>query len=356
MNDNLIKNFWNCGCFIGIPSENKIYVMTHQSDFKNNECILNPPYFYLNDFYMNHSSPYFKGEVFFEISYSEMLKLISKEFSEKPQISWNELSKKNYINQFESIKNAIDTGYLKKGVPYSSLNGQSLISTKNKVYLIKSLLENKNQNSTYIYGYWNQFNGFIGSTPELLFIQNDCYVQTIALAGTVPNAKNVNKEAFVNNQKMQKEHLLVIEGLKHSLSQFGMVSIGETKILELPKLIHLKTDILVKLKENFPFQFEKFLKEIHPTAAVGSLPKNSQGNWLPQTKEEILNRGYYAAPFGIILDENNSICICTIRGMQWQDNIVKICAGGGVILESDINLEWQEIESKMDAIKYSLGL
>jgi menaquinone-specific isochorismate synthase len=141
------------------------------------------------------------------------------------------------------------------------------------------------------------------------------------------------------------------------LSKFGKVKIGETKLLELPKLIHLKSDIKIELPKNTEFEFENFLKELHPTAAVGTLPKNPESNWLlPASMNERDNRGYFAAPFGIVLDDKNSICICTIRGMQWQNNFVKICAGGGVIHESELIKEWEEIVSKVEAIKYNLGV
>ena len=355
MKSKILSEFLDFGYFIGLPSENKVWCMV-SSNQNSSSRNLKPPYFYLNDYYMSKKAPFCKGELFFEFSYSELLDIIHKENYEKPNIKWDKLDKNIYTHQFNNLKLEIEKDVLKKGVPYSFLKGNAEINRENKIYLLNKILENKNQNSSYIYGYWNKDEGFIGSTPELLFIQKNKNVHTIALAGTIPNEPGAKKEEFLLDKKMQKEHFYVVEGLKLSLLNFGKVIIGNTKLLELPKLIHLKTDIQIELQSSEKFNFEKFLFEIHPTAAVGTLPKNPRSNWLVQSEKEIENRGYYAAPFGIILDENNSMCICTIRGMQWKDSSLKICAGGGVINESIFNLEWEEIISKINAIKYSLGV
>ncbi len=356
MNNKNLNDFLDFGYFIGDPSENKIWCMIPSYQSYSSAQQLKPPYFYLNDFYMSKNAPFCKGEAFFELSYSDLQKIILNEKSEKPNIEWDVLDKDIYTGQFDSLKIEIEKSILKKGVPYSYLKGNANIKRENKIYLLKKMLENKNQNSSYIYGYWFKNEGFIGSTPELLFTQKNKNAHTIALAGTIQNEPSANKVEFLLDAKMQKEHFFVVEGLKLSLIKFGKVVVGDTKLLELPKLIHLKTDIHVELRSNEIFKFEKFLIEIHPTAAVGMLPKNPQSKWLSRSETEIANRGYYAAPFGVILDENNSICICAIRGMQWSGSALKISAGGGVIHESEFNLEWEEIISKINAIKYSLGL
>lgn len=356
MKNEILNDFLDFGYFIGAPSENKVWCMVSSYQTYHSSQDLKPPYFYLNDFYMSKNAPFCKGELFFELSYSSLLESILKEKSEKPNIEWDELEKDSYVSQFDSLKSEIKKNTLKKGVPYSFLKGHAQIKRENKIYLLRKILENKNQNSLYIYGFWNQNEGFIGATPELLFIQKNKNVHTIALAGTIPNEPGVKKEQFLLDTKMQKEHFFVLEGLKLSLFNFGKIIVGNTKLLELPKLIHLKTDINVELQSNEIFKFEKFLIEIHPTAAVGTLPKNHKSNWLIQSENEIANRGYYAAPFGVVLDENNSICICTIRGMQWDKNSLKICAGGGVIHESEFDMEWEEIISKINAIKHNLGV
>lgn len=356
MNRKILNDFLDFGCFIGDSTTKKVWCLVSPYQVCSSSNSLTPPYFYLNDFYMSKSSPFFKGEYFYELSYSELLHLILHEKSEKPIINWEIVDKVIYKNQFQSLKYEITNCLLKKGVPFSFLKGNSFINRGEKIYLLKKILENINNNSSYIYGYWNRLEGFIGITPELLFIQKNKNIKTIALAGTAENNTELKKNDLILDNKINKEHYYVIEGINDSLSKFGKITIGKTKVLNLSKISHLKTDINIKIDGNEQFQFEKFLLELHPTAAVGILPKKSDSNWLLQSDAVISNRGYYAAPFGVVFNENNSICICTIRGLQWSNHSLKICAGGGVIHESNFNLEWKEILSKIKAIKFNLGI
>ncbi|KAB8038741.1 hypothetical protein GCL60_07710 [Silvanigrella paludirubra] len=356
MNKNILNEFLESAYFIGSPNENKIWCMVSSFENYSFEEKITPPYFYLNNFYLSKAKPYCKGEVFFEMTYSEFSDFLQFENDEKPNIKWENVNKEYYLSKFLELKEEIKNNILKKAVPYSFINGNVKINKLNKLYLLKKLLENKDQKHSYIYGFWNKNTGFIGSSPELLFTQNVKNIHTIALAGTIPNNSSTNKNEFLLDPKMQKEHYYVIEGIKQSLNKFGKIKMGETNLLELPKLIHLKTDINIEIENQNLFQFHQFIDVIHPTPAIGSLPKNSQSNWLSESVVEHSNRGYYAAPFGVVLNDQKSICICTIRGIQWNEENIKICAGGGVIFESEFDLEWEEILSKINAIKHNLGI
>ncbi|BBH54516.1 chorismate-binding protein [Fluviispira sanaruensis] len=356
MNDILLNQFLNCGFFIGDLNEDKMWFMTSSiRQLKNQEENLFP-FFYLNNFFSNKKNPFYKGLNFQEMSISDFQKIIDNNSSKKPNIKWKSANKDFYLKQYSELKKEISLKILKKGVPYSFQEGSCKLSKENKLYLLKNILKNRKKNSSYIYGYWNKSEGVIGTTPELLFIQKNNNIQTIALAGTVPNEKNVDKNNFINDPKMQNEHAYVIEGMKQTLEKFGDFSFGKTHLLELPKLIHLKTDINIKISENIDFDYESFLKELHPTAALGILPKNSKSNWLNSFESSKINRGYFAASFGVVLNKNNSIFIATIRGMQWQNNTLKVSAGGGVIQESIFADEWNEINTKINSIKDNLGL
>ncbi|WP_186646135.1 chorismate-binding protein [Fluviispira vulneris] len=356
MNDKLLNQFLNCGFFIGDLNEDKIWLMSssiRQEKYLENNSF---PFFYLNNFFSNKKNPFYKGLNFQEMNISDFQNIIEKESSKKPDIKWDQANKDFYLKQYSELKKELSLKVLKKGVPYTFQEGSCKLNNENKLYLIKNILKNRKQNSSYIYGFWKDDEGFIGTTPELLFIQKNNNIQTIALAGTVPNEKNVDKNKFINDPKMRNEHVYVIEGMKQTLEKFGEFSIGKTHLLELPKLIHLKTDINIKISENIDFDYESFLKELHPTAALGILPKNSKSSWLKSFESTKINRGYFAAPFGVVLNKNNSIFISTIRGMQWQNKKLKISAGGGVIQESIFADEWIEILSKINSIKDNLGL
>jgi menaquinone-specific isochorismate synthase len=352
MNKKILDKFLECGYFIGIPSQKKIFCLIPKLNTANFECY---PSFYLNDFYMSQEKSFFSSDEFYDISFSSFFDLLSNESAEKPEIIWDKVEKDYYFNRFSTLKNEIINQRLKKGVPFTFLRGNFLIERKHKVYFIKNLLQNSSE-SSYIYGFWYNNWGSIGATPELLFTQENNIIKTIALAGTMQYNKNFNKLDMIMDSKIRKEHFCVIEGLKDSLSNIADVLIENTQVLQVTSLVHLKTNITAKIFDDIKFNFIEILKKIHPTAAVGILPKNSVSKWLNYCKTESFNRGYYASPFGVLIDKNHSFCVCTIRGIQWNKNELKICAGGGVIEESSFDLEWQEIISKIDAIKKNLSI
>ncbi|KAB8031017.1 chorismate-binding protein [Fluviispira multicolorata] len=356
MNENFLQHFLNYGFFIGDLNENRIWCMT--SSIKNSSSIKNNsfPFFYLNNFFSNKKNPFYKGSFFQEFSIDEFQKIIDKESELKPKIIWKDIDKKFYLEQYSSLKKEISLRILKKGVPYSFQRGKSKLNNANKIYLLKNILKKRKQSSSFIYGFWNKEEGFMGTTPELLFIQKNNSIKTIALAGTIANDKNADKNNFLNDQKMNNEHSYVIHGMKETLSKYGNFSIGQTHLLELPKLIHLKTDISIDLFQTSEFNYEAFLKELHPTAALGTLPKYSKSKWLSSFETSKNNRGYFAAPFGVILNANNSIFISTIRGIQWKRENLNVSAGGGVIQESVFENEWNEITTKISSIRDNLGL
>ncbi len=348
-----LNNFLESGIFITSPIENKIWCVydsiTKHSDSENLEY----PYFYFNDFYFSRQKCFYKGKKFFEFTTKYFLEIISDYNDNSPKINWDCFLQDNYENQFRYIKNLISDSSINKGVPFSSLIGKAEINNENKIYLLKNLINKSLNYNTYVYGFWDEKEGFIGATPELVFKQNKKLVHTIALAGTIKNDKNVNKEVFSKDPKILNEHNYVIEGINKSLASFGHLKMSPTMVFELPHLLHLKTDIILHLFSQF--EFLSLLKCLHPTPAVGIYPSNSQF-WQEEQKLNSKYRKLFAAPFGVLLNKNDSLCVCLIRGMQWNRTDIQITAGGGVVKESDFLNELDEILSKINSIIKNLGL
>jgi hypothetical protein len=139
MNKKILDKFLECGYFIGIPNQKKIFCLIPKLNTSNFECY---PSFYLNDFYMSQEKSFFTSDEFYDVSFSNFFDLLNNEFSEKPEIIWDKVEKDYYFNRFSSLKNEIINQRLKKGVPFTFLRGNFLIERKHKVYFIKNLLQN----------------------------------------------------------------------------------------------------------------------------------------------------------------------------------------------------------------------
>ena len=332
-----VNDFLNCGCFIAVPNLNKVWVLTNFSSFEKNEE--NEFAFYKNNFFLTEKYPWLRAENHYEMDLGEFKNFINKFNAIKPNIIWNSLNQENYKQQFDSLKNEIQNGNLIKGVPFTHQISHVELNKENLVYLPNALFNYENRANL------NQKQGFIGASPELLFTQNEKLIETYALAGTINNKKISDG---IDN-KIIREHNLVIDGIKKDLANFGEISTEKTVLLKLEKFSHLKSVLQLQLKDNF--NYKHILAAIQPTPALGAFPKKEGFNWLYEIEEKIEKRFDYCSTFGICIDKNFSLCVGVIRCLQWQNNSLKITAGGGVIEESIFEDEWEEICMKIDSVK-----
>ena len=78
-------------------------------------------------------------------------------------------------------------------------------------------------------------------------------------------------------------------------------------------------------------------------------------NWLENYQKKI-DRKRYGAPVGFCLPNGNCSCYVAIRNAQWSEGKMKIGAGCGIVPQSKLDLEWDEIQLKVKSIKNILGL
>ena len=51
------------------------------------------------------------------------------------------------------------------------------------------------------------------------------------------------------------------------------------------------------------------------------------------------------------LSETEELAIVALRQVQWDKTCVRLGAGGGIVLESHEETEWQEILAKIESVK-----
>lgn len=347
------EEFLSSGYFLANPSEDKVWVLCGPAQRWHEPS--QDTFFYLNDFSLEKETPWLSGSAFFEFSFlhfQEYLKGLSPEI---PQFTWGERSQKDYEKQFFCVQNKIKSGLLQKGVPYAVERGSGEIARSHLLFLIQSLFCLENIDHLYLYGFWDltKQQGCVGASPELFFSQSARAVKTVAVAGTMPHAQQHTEEF---HHKIRREHQLVVEAMCTELSSFGKISTAATEQISLPLFSHLKTNIQIALEPEQDFSFESFLKSLHPTGALGALPKKAGRFWLSEIETWAEKRDYFAAPFGVRLGPHFSLCIGMIRGLSWNSGELKLVAGGGVIAESALADEWREICLKLQAIKSNLRL
>lgn len=254
--------------------------------------------------------------------------------------------KSDFEAQFAWSQKKIREGVLQKTVPATKFE----FTTKEKFNFAYQLyLSLQKKRPGYIYGLWNEAGGFLGLTPEMLAAWNGKTLLTMALAGTWSNDKKFAHVSDVD-MKTRNEHEFVVNDIRERL---GKITAGETHILTLPTLSHLKTEIhkhSVSQKD-----FVEALEKLHPTAALGIYPRKPEMalefSQFPVQKE----RGFFGAPFGVISSDFAQV-IVGIRGLIWSERHLNIFVGCGVTAQSDFEAEWQELQTKKKAISEAFSL
>jgi menaquinone-specific isochorismate synthase len=299
--------------------------------------------FYVNDFALSDPKPWKIPASVREIS--ELTGF--GESGGSAEVTWQDLTPGDFAKVFSEINQAITKGEIQKSVPVATEKG-TIISGKATDLL--GALDNKKA-AFFPYAWVSGEKGFCGQTPEVLFSLRKGRLKTMALAGT---AKVDELEVFAFDEKEIREHEFVAQTLVSKLSDIGMVKKGERTILNLGSLVHFHTPIEVFLYGDK--NIDDLIKRLHPTPALGPLPRTQQ------TMDDLIGwRGmldcppYFGAPFGVL--ENGVFhAVVTIRGIYWQGDEICIPAGCGVIEASRLVNEWRELGLKREAVKRGFGL
>lgn len=197
------------------------------------------------------------------------------------------------------------------------------------------------------YGFWFEDYGVIGSSPETLFKVRGNKLSTIALAGT---AKLEQGPELLKSSKDRREHELVIEDIKEKLQRFELShTVGQTHLHPFKSIVHLKTELSFELRAGF--SLSALVQTLSPTAALGGYPMKAALEFLRNTRySKLFPKRYFGSTFGYVTPEQSQF-IVMIRNVQWQSAEFIIESGGGVLKESQVDAEINEIRLKRETVK-----
>ena len=244
-----------------------------------------------------------------------------------------------------AISDGINSGEMTKVV-----SSREVEFTSETPYNVASILANlvDNNPNCFIFGYEKDGRTFVGASPEILVRHRGIEILSYALAGTAPkDGPNAwTKEQLLTNTKNIVEHNIVRDRIVNTMKQITPdVTVGETGIMELSHLYHLRTIIIAKDSTKSLVEWAKIL---HPTPALGGEPREKALALLQEY--EAHERGMYAAPFGFMKDMGDGIVVVAIRSALIMDNVLYAYAGCGVVADSDADEEYAETNNKMRTI------
>jgi isochorismate synthase EntC len=302
---------------------------------------------YAPDFLLHDDSPWLHPTTWREVTREELRQTLGP--TRAPGVRWVEPDLTAYSAAFRDVMLRIERHALTKAVPIVLERGRWTAAGGTRVpSLLRALLDGPETSS--IYGIWKPHAGMIGASPELLFQRRDpTRVETVAMAGTYPADRAA---ALPDDPKERAEHQSVVEDIVAALTPLGLITVGPREVACLPAMAHLKTDITVEL--SAPTDFETLVAVLHPTAALGVWPRAAGRELLPRLGPAA--RGRFGAPFGVEWPDGRATVVVAIRNVQWSGADVLLGAGAGLIAQSELGREWEELRLKRDAVKGMLGL
>lgn len=298
------------------------------------------PSFYVQNFSLSDPNPWKTPTRIERISASERLR--EDPDSAPVECSWSVLDASPFSLVFQEIMKSIYEGVFEKTVPVVAESGHCASGTSSGI--MRAMLQQRSP--LYSYGWVQGDTGFAGATPELLFSLTGNRLETMALAGT---AKSEDRDVFAVDRKEIREHEYVAQSLVSKLISLGNVERGQREILDLGSIVHFLSHIgLDMVSQKTP---EELLRRLHPTPALGPLPRNVETlAMLDGWRTRLGCPAQFGAPFGL-MDSGRFHAVVAIRGIWWQQDVVTLPAGCGIIEASRLVNEWRELRLKREAVK-----
>lgn len=315
---------------------------------KGRDCVL-----FINDYWLQNAAPYLVSSSNAQkYTRAELLALwnYNPEQSGLPDnaMEWSAGDQNSFLEDFSHVQKLIACGKLSKAVPFSESHGH--FPSDPSDFVQNTLLRMLIQNAGFplkLFALSLDGKVQLGATPEPLFELEHGTLRSMALAGTRPRSRGLE---LLQSPKELREHAWVVEDLQARLEPFGEVELGQICIRELPQLSHLCTPLKLKLQEDTSSDFDFWVKQLHPTPALGPSPRGAR-EWLESHFIKYPTRDL-GAPLGVLTPEKQS-CLVRIRFLEVQvsKRSLRVPVGCGVIAESRFETEWQELFFKRQSVR-----
>jgi len=216
----------------------------------------------------------------------------------------------------------------------------------------------------------NPFNAFmefgsqslLSASPEQ-FVKIDLAgeLKSCPIKGTRPRSKNVkednhNYNHLLNSAKDKAELAMIVDLIRNDLGRFcelGSVKVPQKRRIERYTGVH-HTAAIIEARVSWPWQLDSFIKAMIPGGSITGAPKIAAIQEL--TKIEPKSRGFYSGNL-LLLDAlgrmDSSILIRTLVANHKE---LSLQVGGGIVSDSQIDMELQETKDKAYSLLKACGL
>ena len=195
----------------------------------------------------------------------------------------------------------------------------------------------------------------VGSSPEVLARLEDEEVTVRPIAGTRKRGVDAKEDAELEDDLMKDpkelaEHLMLIDLGRNDvgkISKAGTVEVTEKMIVErYSHVMHITSNVVGRIKDQF--SAIDIIKSVLPAGTLSGAPKIRAMEIIDEL--EPVKRNIYGGAVGYIGWNDNMDMAIAIRTAVIKQNKLHVQAGGGVVADSDPQMEWEETMNKARAI------
>jgi menaquinone-specific isochorismate synthase len=200
--------------------------------------------------------------------------------------------------------------------------------------------------------------GFLGASPELLVGRSGDVVRAQPMAGTAPRGGDPTTDArlgaaLLASPTYRHEHQITIDMVHDTLLPWCsyLDYEAEPSVVGVANVQHLATLVEGRLSQPAPSVLE-LVAALHPTPAVNGWPRDLATEWI--SAHEGFDRGRYAGAVGWVDGRGNGTWAVSIRCADVSGATARLCAGNGIVADSDPATELAETQAKLQAVLSAL--
>lgn len=200
----------------------------------------------------------------------------------------------------------------------------------------------------------------MSNSPERYLLIEKDYIETRPIKGTRPRGENPEideqlRQELVNSSKDQAEHIMIVDLERNDLgriAQYGSVHVPEMEIVEsYANVHHLVSTVAARVDQQQ--STVNCIVNSFPGGSITGAPKLRSMEIIDELEPSC--RGVYTGSIGY-LDFSGDIDLnIAIRTAVHHHNKLFFQVGGGIVADSDPQLEYEETITKAESFLKTLG-
>lgn len=265
------------------------------------------------------------------------------------------IEKNRYVEQVQKIKDHIKEGDIYQANFTSCIE----IATDLDPYSVYKQLRKINASPYSCYINFSDFK-ILSSSPERMFYKDGNHITSSPIKGTIQRGESRSEEAInldklTNSEKDRAELLMIVDLIRNDLGKIaetGTVKVDSLFKPEIyPGLIHLVADISARLKAGV--SLEDITRALLPGGSITGAPKKRAVEIINECEDQA--REIYTGCIGYLHREKADFNIA-IRTMYHENGTFYLHGGGGIVADSNIENEYNEMMLKVNNLLKALGI